>query len=118
MGAYTVQVPQELGRFLAGPLRMLRYFASIFIRSMAFQSEVLLALFNENCLPDDMLQCGTESKSVIVIMGPQVRVLRWMGAARGSSSFKHIAQQTSLDVIPVDITPTRVDALVSCDADA
>jgi hypothetical protein len=27
-------------------------------------------------------------------------------AVRGSSGFKHITQQTSLDFIPVDITPT------------
>jgi len=88
MGAYAVQVPQELGRFLAGPLHMLRYFASIFIRSMAFQSEVLLASFNENCLPDDMLQCGTESKSVIVIMGPQVRGIKMDGRSSGLIEFQ------------------------------
>ena len=61
----------------------------------------------------DMLQCCAESKSVIVIMGMQVD---GTGAAHGSSRFEHIAQQISLDSIPVDVTPTCVDALVGCDA--
>lgn len=41
----SVQVPPELGRFLA----YTSYFVSIFILSMAFRSKVSLASFNENC---------------------------------------------------------------------
>jgi hypothetical protein len=41
---------------------------------------------------------------------------RWAG--KSSSRFKHIAQQTSLDFIPVDITSTRVNTLVGCNAHA
>jgi hypothetical protein len=42
---YAVQVPPELGRFLAYP----RYFVAIFTCSMAFWSNVSLASFNEKC---------------------------------------------------------------------
>ena len=63
----------------------------------------------------DMLQCCTESKSV---MDCKLGYQDGTGAAHGSSGFEHIAQQISLDSIPVDITPTCVDALVGCDAHA
>jgi hypothetical protein len=54
-----------------------------------------------------------KSKSVVLITGLQnygtaskLGYQDGMGALHGSSRFEHIAQQTSLDFIPIDITPT------------
>jgi len=62
-----------------------------------FSKECLVTLFKDY-RPDGMIQCGAESK----IGG----ICRTLGCTlcKGSSRFKHITQQTSLDFIPVDIT--------------
>lgn len=73
MRAYTVQVPPELGRFLAVPFARAEVFRIDIYSFYGFSEQTRVSIVNENCLPDYMLQCGTESKSVIVIMGPQVR---------------------------------------------
>jgi hypothetical protein len=69
---------------------------------MAFRSS-FVTLFKDY-RPDGMIQCGTESKSVVSAANWGYH--DWVHAVRGSSGFKHITQQTSLDFIPVDITPT------------